>query len=338
LTCGKIDAGAFFRAVRLGGFAKVSALLEDESDLVFERSERGETPLHDACDAIYVNAVDMVKLLLNAGAEVNAADENRRTPLFVASRWCNSDVVKLLLRAGANVNAADFDGETPLQHACANNHDANGDTVKLLLGAGAKVDGGSAAPRLLFPVCGYGRGDLLRLLVEAGANVNAADSAGYTPLWVAAKNGNAGTVKMLLEAGANVNPAPGPFVGRPGKWEDDYYSDHCSTPLWVAAERGHAEVVKLLLEAGAIVDVVPNGTPVTPLWIASKNGHAHVVKLLLEAGADVEARNRDGATPLWAARGHTNVAAGWHTDVMELLVEAAASPNVHRKRHRARGK
>lgn len=75
----------------------------------------------------------IVKLLLEKGADVNAANRNRRTPLHHASTNGYVDVVKLLLEKGADVNAAQSDGRTPLHHASMDGHV---DVVKLLSGSG----------------------------------------------------------------------------------------------------------------------------------------------------------------------------------------------------------
>jgi len=104
-------------------------------------------------------------------------------------------------------------------------------------------------------------------LLQRGADPNAADSDGVTPLQIAAKYGHPEVVKLLLAANAKVNA--------PITCED--------TPLRYASANGHAEVVKLLLAANAEVDC-PRGAP---LYFASAGGHVEAVKLLLAANAEV---------------------------------------------------
>ena len=96
--------------------------------------EHGDTPLHDAA---YRGYADVVKLLLAAGADVNAKDSFGDTPLHAAAINGQADVVKLLLAAGADVNAKGWIGYTPLHHAA---YDGHADVAKLLLAAGADVN------------------------------------------------------------------------------------------------------------------------------------------------------------------------------------------------------
>ena len=131
-------------------------------------------------------------------------------------------------------------------------------------------------------------GDVQRVreLLEAGANPNARDKDGLTPLHWAASEGHADIVKILLEHGADPNTK----------------IKYGWTPLHYASREGHADVVKLLLEHGADPNTKKDDG-LTPLHVAAFSGHADVVKLLLEHGADPNARNYLGWTPLDVAEG-----------------------------------
>ena len=131
------------------------------------------------------------------------------------------------------------------------------------------------------------KGDVLivGLLLKHGADPNTQTKFGYTPLHLAAEEGHVDVVELLLEHGAN-----------PNTYEGEGY-----TPLYDAAGRGHVDVVRLLLEHGAN----PNAQSVigdTPLHWAAMEGHVDVVRLLLEHGADPTIKNKDGKTPLDLAR------------------------------------
>ena len=131
------------------------------------------------------------------------------------------------------------------------------------------------------------KGDVrkVRELLDRGANVNARDEYGWTPLHLAAYRGYAEVARLLLDRGANV----------------DARDDVGDTPLHWAAHDGHLDVVELLLEHGADVNArAKDGA--TPLHAAAVNGRVDVVELLLEWGADASVMDKGGLTPADLAR------------------------------------
>ncbi|KAH7366579.1 ankyrin repeat domain-containing protein [Pyrenochaeta sp. MPI-SDFR-AT-0127] len=139
------------------------------------------------------------------------------------------------------------------------------------------------------------------LAVEA---VNAEDSAGRTPLWIAARYGHGDMVKMFLHKGADVN--------KRGKYSD---------ALEAASSKGHEQVVKLLLDNGAHLGV--HGRYSNALQAASTEGHEQVVRLLLIQGANSNAQGGQYGSALQAAsfRGHE--------EVVKLLLNKGADVNAH---------
>ena len=89
----------------------------------------------DLHEAAKKKDVEAVKVLLKAGADVNARDKDGGTPLYAAVFWGHVELVKLLLEAGANVNAKGIGGDTPLHLAAIQ---GNVGAVKVLREAGAK--------------------------------------------------------------------------------------------------------------------------------------------------------------------------------------------------------
>ncbi|KAH9035775.1 hypothetical protein EDB85DRAFT_2212481 [Lactarius pseudohatsudake] len=123
---------------------------------------------------------DVVKCLLNHGADVNLRDDFQNTPLALAARCWHMDVVRVLLEHGADVHSRDKQGQTPL-------HD---------------VVWGARAGHTLGHTKGDAQGDapqIVRLLLEHGADIDAKDKYGKTPLQVALERGKSEIVWLLSE-------------------------------------------------------------------------------------------------------------------------------------------
>ncbi|KAI5856966.1 ankyrin repeat-containing domain protein [Tricharina praecox] len=181
--------------------------------------------------------------------------------------------------------------------------------IKVLLEAGADVQVRNDAGRT--PLHYAARGgflEVVKLLVEHNANIMARGETEVTPLHSAAKKGHHLVCKFLLEHGAEVDA----MCKDPQNEVDDGY-----TALHGAADFGHAEVAKLLLENGASVDAKIDQSEWTPLGCSSAEGHVEVVKHLLKWGAEV---NVGPEVPLRLA-----VDGKWHEGVLRLLLEAGAN-------------
>lgn len=156
------------------------------------------------------------------------------------------------------------------------------DLVALFLSSGADID--SYDERMWTPLmiaAFNGNEKLSRLLVKSGASIHHKDNAGYAPLHWAAFNGFTKVVKLLLTDDADV----------------DVRSNYGWTPLLQAATRGHLSVSFMLVEKGADVNAASNDGW-TPLLKASANGHLPEVMLLLSKGANANAKYSDGSTAL----------------------------------------
>ena len=146
----------------------------------------------------------------------------------------------------------------------------------------------------------------VRALVKSGSDVNARAGDGSTPLLWAAHRSNVEIARALVTAGAAVDAA----------------NDYGITPLLQASRTGDAPMIDVLLRAGADpARAHPEGE--TPLMAAARSGSLSAVRLLLARGVEVNAAERFQKTTalMWAA-------AEGHTDVVGLLLEAGADPNL----------
>ena len=141
-------------------------------------------------------------------------------------------------------------------------------------------------------------------LIQAGANVNARDSIGYTALMWAANHYSVDAAKVLIEAGADMN----------AKDNNGY------TALMVTVGKGSFDVAKVLIEAGADLNA-RNNDGETALMLTTYRNNARSAKPFIEEGTDLNARNNDGKTVSMCAAMYNAV------DVLALLIEAGADIN-----------
>ncbi|RYN70166.1 hypothetical protein AA0117_g10718 [Alternaria alternata] len=244
----------------------------------------------------------VTRLLLNAGAEINAQGGRYGNALQAASEGGHEHVVKTLLNAGAKVNAQGGGYGNALQAASYRGHEQ---VVKTLLDAGAKVNAqGGGYGNALYAASEGGHEQVVKMLLNAGAKVNAQSRDYGNALHAASYRGHKQVVKMLLDAGAKVNAQGGGY----------------GNALQAASYGGHKHVVKMLLYKGADVNA-QGGRYGNALQAASAEGHEQVVKTLLDAGAKVNAQSRDYGNALHAAsyRGHEQV--------VKMLLDAGAKVN-----------
>ncbi len=149
------------------------------------------TPL---ADAAYARHFDIMRLLLAAGARVDAPD-HRGVTLLVSTGFFDSTVTTILLESGADPNSVDQDGETALMKASAKGLKQ---TIRLLIGHHADINRKDKTGRtaLMHAAAGHSS-DAIPLLLENGADPNARDNEGKSALDLADKSNNLGAIAML---------------------------------------------------------------------------------------------------------------------------------------------
>lgn len=244
----------------------------------------------------------LIRSILDAPGQninVDTRDKAGRTALYTAAWSGNVAAVKMLLGKRAKVDARDREDRTPLIHLAAEKQGRwQTDMIELLLESGADIEAIDNTRRTsLLWGASTGKSELCRLLLQGKngikADVRTTNNRGKTPLQLAAENNHEAIVGMLLEAGAD------PQVTSDGQW----------TALHNAAEKGHVGVVKLLLDTWADVNA-ETSSGMTPLHWAAQNGHREVVELIMQKpGVMLSNKDTFNSTPLLRAaeRGHMDI-------------------------------
>uniref|UniRef100_A0A8C5N256 Tetratricopeptide repeat, ankyrin repeat and coiled-coil containing 2 n=1 Tax=Gouania willdenowi TaxID=441366 RepID=A0A8C5N256_GOUWI len=285
------------------------------------------------CVHAHLGYMDMVALLLEFGASVDAPSESGLTPLGYAAAGGHMTIVSALCRRRAKVDHLDKNGQSALVHAALRGHmevvkfliqsdwnvsqnqnqnqnqNQSGFTkthaVQQALVAAASM-GYTETEQLrgivpLFSAVRQGHWQIVDLLLTHGADVNLPDKQGRTPLMMASSEGHLDTVEFLLAQGSSLS-----LLDKEG----------LSALSW-ACLKGHLPVVRYLVESGAATDHADkNGR--TPLDLAAFYGDSEVVQFLVDHGAMIEHVDYSGMRPLDRAVGCRN------TSVVVALLKKGA--------------
>jgi len=274
------------------------------------RLDDGQTPLH--LSSIMAHKA-IASYLLENNADTSVQDSSGATPLHEAIRYGNLEIAKMLLDAGANINAKDNLGKTPIMliipqeklvesydlliryRADLSQADAYGDTVlhtATMLHAGSQI---------------------IKTLTSSGADINARNKEGVTPLTIAIQSKDIQTIKYLTANGASIHtqdthgnsPLSMAFEMSNEVFEATLNEGNCNTqdsegntPLHIALIND-APMAKIQHIIGLTQDVnIRNRDGDSPLYLACVKNMDTVGKLLLEKGADIFSTNKDNNSPL----------------------------------------
>ena len=251
-----------------------------------------------------------VERLLAGGANANARDAKGTPALMAAALFGDADMLEVLLKRGADPNLRDESGATALMWSVPDQN-----KVQRLLARGANVNARSQTERtaLLVAAAYPGTANILRLLLERGADLRAQDRAGATALALAVRSADVDVVRFLVERGLDpgaLTPAARRVgLARTDRATTDYLMSKgpgatAEDLLVTTATWQPPDLVARWIDAGASVNASnPAQYGRTPLLTAvtSEAAGADTLKLLLDRGADPNVATTEGETPLdWA--------------------------------------
>ncbi|KAJ6605153.1 ankyrin repeat domain-containing protein [Mycena vulgaris] len=304
-------------------------------DIVGQTGTTPETKGQALYAASYNGHNQMVQLLIDKGADVNAQGGYYGNALQAASSRGHEWIVQHLITQGADVNSQGGGYGNALQATTLNGHEQ---IVQLLIAKGADVNSqGGGYGNALQAAALNGQEQILQLLIDKGADVNAQGGHYGNALQAATLNGHELVVQLLINKGADVNSQGGVFGNalqaasyRGHKLIVQFLNDkgadvnaqggHYGNALQAAALNGHELVVQLLINKGADVNS-QGGYYRNALQAATSNGHELIVQLLINKGADVNSQAGGYRTALQAA------ALNGHELIVQLLIDKGADVN-----------
>ena len=230
----------------------------------------------------------VVELLLNKNADPNIQDSGRVTTLMIASSKGHIKVIELLLNKNADPNIQDSNGYTALMTACSEGHFK---VVELLLDrkANPNIQHSDGCTALML-ASHHGYSEIVELLLKDEADPNIQNRDRYTALRFANQNGHFRAVELLLKHHANPN-----IQGKKAGYTELHFAvlslkkDAKSGLLFTAMPgtvEDYIKIIQLLTgQSSTDIDAVAD-KGFTSLMFASMNGCTEVVELLLEAGAN----------------------------------------------------
>jgi cytohesin len=308
---------ALMLAANLGYTAFIPTLLKNGSDIA-SVDKKGRTALHHAAET---GQLEAVRLLLNAGADISAKNNFGGTPLAIAAQKNHMDVVRLLLDRSADVNSIDYHNYTALGAAAINGnyavanellkrgaissirtytgatlaHGAQfADLTPLKLTLNADLLNARANNELtpLFGAITANKENNVRYLLSAGADPNARQNEGDTPLMPAVSLAPE-IVPVLIAYGAKVNARNNTGV----------------TPLMLAARNiQDSSALKALLKAGANPRMIDDGG-LGAVHHAAFSGNVAALAVLIDAGVEIDFTGVNGQTALILAADFDQMAA-----------------------------
>ena len=285
--------------------------------------------------------IDVINVLLNAGADHSIVDTDGKTWIHYAVRGGSSkETLQVIINHGADVNATNKNNLTALMIACMKGYI---DAIDVLLSAGAdpSIADTKGETWIHYAVQGDCSKEILQATIDHGADVNSTNMNGETALLVACKNGNIDAIDVLLNAGADPNNANAKdetcihhAVFKDCSKETlqaiiDHGADVCSatnennlTAFMIACQKGNINALNVLLNAGADRSIVDTKGETWIHYAVREGCSKETLQAIIDYGADVNATTNNNVTPLMIACKKGNI------DAINVLLHAGADPSI----------
>ena len=264
----------------------------------------GDTCLHKA--VYHAFSKEVIQALIYYGVNVNGRNDYNQTALSLAASKRNEDAISILLTAGADPNIVDAFGDTCLHKAVF--QDCSKEILRAMIDYGANVNGtNSELETALTVACSKGYEDGISTMLNAGADPNIVDADGDTCLYKAVfQECSKDVLQTMVDLGANVNAING---------EHD-------TALSVACSKGHEDAISIMLNAGADPNIIDAGGDTCLHNAVFQDCSREVLQAMLEHGAKMNATNGYHETALSVACSQGN------ENAISVLLIAEADPNI----------
>ena len=259
--------------------------------------------------AVSNNNLDMARVLLEGGANINHKSENVFFPLMIAVRDGHDEMAKLLLEYNPNINLKDYEGDTALNYIPALN------LTRILVNAGADIE---TRNNLLYtPITKAAleyNNDTVEYLITKKANLNPVGGKHGAPIHIACRWGNMSLLKILVKAGADTNLVNNSTCGNPLQSAARYWNAEDNREL-------QEQMIRYLLEEGKADVNVIGGTQGCALNAMCGWCRPDMVKLMLDSGAKINVQDEMG-------RGALHLAVLQDVDNFQMVVSAGGDINV----------
>lgn len=293
-------ADEIHEAARRGDLEKLKLILKKNPSAIGSLDKNMNTPLHLAIDNKKLKAA---QLLIKNGAKVNTVNYKKETPLHIAAYEGNAKAIKLLLNHGADYTLREMRHRIPL--FLATNWGHNLEAVKLLVEAGSDVnDRNVRGEWVLVSTLYYGKKEIIHYLMDRGATLPDDERTLQQVAYVTASNGMERPFGMAVDKLERMKI----------KWWSH-------VPMQACARGGSLPIAKSLVAKGISFNKA-DIYGVAPIHIAAENGRLEMVKFLLAKGIDVNTPSRVGKTPYHYAREKG------HKALVDFLIKKGASREV----------